>query len=310
MSKPSPLAASIPVILVALLALAAAAPTAPAQDVSGGPVIRSRVFVVNLFVTAAKGKSYARDLTRDDFAIYENGVRQEIKYFNNLSQSRDLPLTIALLIDTSGSVADKLSHEVATASAFCKHIVRPGKDMVTVMEFHSDVILVQDFTDDIDRMQKSLSKLRPGGNTSLYDAVYLACEEKLKNEAGRKIIVVLSDGEDTASKTSMDAAIKVAQKNDVLIYGLGVRSMNYGADFRALERFYRETGGLFSSPKASFESLKKTFDAIMEDINHQYNIAYEPKDQTRDGTYRDIKVTCLRKGLKLQYRQGYFAPED
>lgn len=310
MSKPSPLAASIPVILVALLALAAAAPTAPAQDVSVGPVIRSRVFVVNLFVTAAKGKSYARDLTRDDFAIYENGVRQEIKYFNNLSQSRDLPLTIALLIDTSGSVADKLSHEVATASAFCKHIVRPGKDMVTVMEFHSDVILVQDFTDDIDRMQKSLSKLRPGGNTSLYDAVYLACEEKLKNEAGRKIIVVLSDGEDTASKTSMDAAIKVAQKNDVLIYGLGVRSMNYGADFRALERFCRETGGLFFSPKASFESLKKTFDAIMEDINHQYNIAYEPKDQTRDGTYRDIKVTCLRKGLKLQYRQGYFAPED
>lgn len=310
MSKPSPLAASIPVILVALLALAAAAPTAPAQDVSGGPVIRSRVFVVNLFVTAAKGKSYARDLTRDDFAIYENGVRQEIKYFNNLSQSRDLPLTIALLIDTSGSVADKLSHEVATASAFCKHIVRPGKDMVTVMEFHSDVILVQDFTDDIDRMQKSLSKLRPGGNTSLYDAVYLACEEKLKNEAGRKIIVVLSDGEDTASKTSMDAAIKVAQKNDVLIYGLGVRSMNYGADFRALERFCRETGGLFFSPKASFESLKKTFDAIMEDINHQYNIAYEPKNQNRDGTYRDIKVTCLRKGLKLQYRQGYFAPED
>jgi VWFA-related protein len=296
--------------LAALVLLALAALPAPAQDVPGGAVIRSRVNVVNLFVTAASGKTYVRDLTRDDFAIYENGVRQEIKYFNNLSQSRDLPLTVALLIDTSGSVADKLPQEIATASAFFRHIVRPGKDMITVMEFHSDVILVQDFTDDIDRMEKALGKLRPGGNTSLYDAVYLASEEKLKGEAGRKIIVILSDGEDTASKTGMDEAIKVAQKNDVLIYGLGIRSMNYGSDFRALERFCKETGGLFFSPKASFESLKKTFDAIMEDINHQYNIAYEPKNQTRDGSYREIKVTCLRKGLKLQYRQGYFAPED
>ena len=296
-----------------LLAAALGLPGRPvaAQDTPPpGTVIRARAIVVNLFVTASSGKEYVRDLKKEDFTIYEDGVPQEIKYFNNLSQSKDLPLTIALLVDTSASVTDKLQQEVATASAFFKQIVRANKDMVTLLEFHSEVILTQDFTDDPDRLDRALSKLRPGGNTSLYDAVYLASEEKLSSEAGRKIIVILSDGEDTASKVSMDTAIKSAQKHDVLIYGLGVRSPNYPANFGALEKFCKETGGKFFSPSSSFEQLKKTFDAIMNDINHQYNMAYEPKNQQRDGTYRNIKVTVRRKGLKLFYRQGYYSPED
>jgi Ca-activated chloride channel family protein len=285
-------------------------PSAKAQDTTTGPVIKSRVFVVNLFVTATSGKEYIRDLQKEDFSIYENGDPQEIKYFNNLSQSKDLPLTIALLVDTSASVTDKLQQEKVTASAFFKQIVRRNKDMVTLLEFHSEVILTQDFTDDPDRLDRALAKMKPGGNTSLYDAVYLAAEEKLKDEAGRKVIVILSDGEDTASKVSLEDAIKAAQKNDVLIYGLGVRSRNYPADFRALEKFCKETGGKFFSPSASIDQLKRTFEAIQNDMNHQYNIAYEPKNQTRDGSYRDIKVNVRRKGLKLFYRQGYYAPED
>lgn len=301
-------AAAAGILLAACLGLSGRPLTA--QEAPPGAVIKSRAIVVNLFVTASSGKEYVRDLKKEDFSIYEDGVLQEIKYFNNLSQSKDLPLTIAVLVDTSASVTDKLQQEVATASAFFKQIVRPNKDMVTLLEFHSEVILTQDFTDDPDRLDRALAKLRPGGNTALYDAVYLASEDKLSGEAGRKIIVILSDGEDTASKVSMDTAIKSAQKHDVLIYGLGVRSPNYPANFGAIEKFCKETGGKFFSPKASFDQLKKTFDAIMNDINHQYNMAYEPKNQLRDGTYRNIKVAVRRKGLKLFYRQGYYSPED
>lgn len=298
-------------VIAGLLALAAVTLPIPGQDIpSGGAIIKSRVFLVNLFVTATSGKDYVRDLKKEDFSVFEDGVPQEIKYFNNLSQSKDIPLTIVMLVDTSASVSDKLQQEVTTAAAFFKHIVRPNKDMVSLVEFHSEVILVQDFTDDPDRLDRALAKLHPGGNTSLYDAVLLAAEEKLKGEAGRKIIVILSDGEDTSSQTKMEDAIRAAQKNDCVIYGLGVRSPHYRADFIALEKFCKETGGKFFSPSASFEALQKTFEQIMADINHQYNIAYEPKNQIRDGKYRTIKVKVVRSGLKLFHRQGYFAPED
>ncbi len=132
--------------LLLLLQLAATVTIAQEKDIPQGAVIKSRVFLVNLFVTAQDGKHYVRDLTRDDFQIYEDGKPQEIKYFNNLSESKDIPLTIVMLIDTSGSVADKLQQEVATASAFFRHILRPNKDLAAVIEFHSEVILLQDFT--------------------------------------------------------------------------------------------------------------------------------------------------------------------
>ncbi len=296
--------------LLLLLQLAATVTIAQDKDIPQGAVIKSRVFLVNLFVTAQDGKHYVRDLTRDDFQIYEDGKPQEIKYFNNLSESKDIPLTIVMLIDTSGSVADKLQQEVATASAFFRHILRPNKDLAAVIEFHSEVILLQDFTDNVSRLDGALAKMRPGGNTSIYDAIYLASEDKLKGEAGRKIIVVLSDGEDTASSISQKDAIRAAQKSDVQIYGLGVRSPNYRADFRALEKFCKETGGKFFSPRSSFESLKRTFDQIMADINHQYNLAYEPRNQDRNGEYRKIEVKVRGRRLKLDYRNGYFAPEN
>lgn len=279
------------------------------DDPPQGAVIRSRVFMVNLFVTATAGKEYIRDLVKEDFLIFEDGVPQEIKFFNNLSQSKDIPLTIVTLVDTSGSVADKLQQEIATASAFFRTVVRPGKDMVSLFEFHSEVIMHLDFTDNLDRLDQSLSKLKPGGNTSLYDAVFLAAEEKLKSEAGRKIILILSDGADTASKIESKEAIQAAQRNDCLIYGLGVRSREYPADFSVLEKFCKETGGRFFSPSATIESLKKTFELIMLDLNHQYNIAYAPAKQERNGLYHTIKVKVNRPGLKLFHRQGYYAPE-
>jgi len=297
-------------VLLLLIMVPMAFLQAQEQDISQGAVIKSRVFLVNLFVTALHKKNYIKDLTQADFTIYEDGKPQEIKYFNNLSQSKDMPLTIVMLVDTSGSVMDKLQQEITTASAFFKHILRPNKDMAAIIAFHSEVILVQDFTAEPERLDAALYKLRPGGNTSLYDAIYLAAEDMLKGEAGRKIIVILSDGADTSSRVIQKEAITAAQKNDVLIYGLGVRSPRYRSDFRALKKFCKETGGKFFSIKASISELQNTFDQIMTDIHHQYNLAYEPVDQARDGRFHKIKIKIQGRRLKLYYRNGYFAPED
>ena len=285
----------------------------PGEAAAGGEqedVIRSRVFVVNLFISAMADDEYVGELKESDFEVTEDGKPQELLYFRNLSQTQEIPLTIVVLVDTSGSVKDKLAQEVATASIFFKKILRPNKDVAALAEFHSEVVLVQDFTDNMDRLDAALDKLKPGGETSLYDAVFLASEEKLTGEAGRKIILILSDGADTSSKVSKDVAIKAAQRVDALIYGIGVRSASYPSDFSVLETFAKETGGRFFTPEPTREALEKVFGLIMKDIQHQYNIAYEPQNLTRNGEFRKIKVSAKGKRLKLFYRKGYFAPEE
>lgn len=301
------------VLLLASWALAGLMPLTAApggEDPPDGTVIRAKVFLVNLFVSAVSGGDYAADLKAEDFEVTEDGKEQEILYFRNLSQTQEIPLTIAVLVDTSGSVKDKLSQEVATASIFFRKILRANKDVGALIEFHSEVVLVQDFTDNPDRLDRALDKLKPGGETSLYDAVYLAAEEKLSKEAGRKVILILSDGADTSSKVKKETAIKAAQRVDALIYGIGVRSGMFPSDFGVLQNFCKETGGRFFSPEPTREALQETFDIIMKDIAHQYNMAYEPADQTRDGKFRKIKVSLKGKRLKLSYRKGYFTPED
>lgn len=297
-------------LLCSLLAGAASAQNPQEPPPPGAAIIRSRVLMVNLFVTARQGGEYVRDLKKEDFTIQEDGKPQEIRYFNNLNASKDVPLTIVLLVDTSGSVSDKLPQEAATASAFLRQILRPGKDLAAIFEFQSEVALIEDFTADQDKLDKALKRLRPGGNTALFDAVYLAAEEKLRGEAGRKVIVILSDGDDTSSRVKANEAIKAAQKSDVVIFGMGIRSQNTPTRFDILEKFCRNTGGRFFNPSRSIEDLRQTFDEILADINHQYNIAYASQNQNRDGGYRKIKVKVARSGVKLSVRDGYFAPEN
>ena len=273
------------------------------------PLIKTRSFIVNLFITATKHGKYVTNLKESDFEVYENGIRQRILYFRNLKTIKEIPLTMVILVDTSGSVKDKLSLEIETASKFLEEILRPEKDIAAIIEFHSDVVLVQDFTNNIEKLKEGLHKLRPGGNTALYDAIYLASEEKLKGEAGRKIIVVLSDGEDTCSMVSEKEAIKAAQFADVLIYGLGVRSPGIRSNFSVLEKMCKKTGGKFFKVGVSFRELRKTFKEIERDIKCQYNIAYRPKDTEFSGKFRRIKVKVKRRGVKLRYREGYFEPE-
>ncbi len=274
------------------------------------PIIKSRSFIVNLFITATRHGRYVTDLKKSDFEVYEDGVRQKILYFRNLKSIKEIPLTMVILVDTSGSVKDKLSLEVATASKFLEEILRPEKDIAAIIEFHSEVVLVQDFTNNIEKLKIGLNKLKPGGNTALYDAIYLASLEKLKGEAGRKIIVVLSDGEDTCSMVSEKEAIKAAESSDVLIYGLGVRSPGIRSNFKALEKMCKKTGGKFFKIGVSFRELRETFKEIEKDIKCQYNIAYKPYNTEFRGRFRKIKVKVKRKGVRLRYREGYFEPEE
>jgi VWFA-related protein len=272
--------------------------------------IRAEVALVNVVFTAMDRKGrFVRDLKADDFKVYENGQPQKIEYFSDLGKGSDVPLTIALLIDTSGSVKAKLDYEKVTAAEFFKEILRPNRDLALIIQFDSDVNLVQDFTQNQEDLLNALNSLKAGNSTALYDAVYLAAEEKLKGEVGRKVMVVITDGEDTSSKVRKEEAIEAAQKDDVLIYGIGVRGEEFGSNFGVLKKFAEETGGAFFSPHAKLSEIQEAFRSIGEDIQGQYSLAYTSSNSKKDGSFRAIDIRCKVRGVRIRARKGYYAPK-
>jgi Ca-activated chloride channel family protein len=273
------------------------------------PVFRSNVEVVNILCTVRRKDEYLTGLTREDFEVYEDDVEQEITYFALESGADAQPLNIVLLVDTSGSVKDKLFFEQQAAAIFLEETLRKDKDLAAVVQFDSEINLVQDFTYDIRLLENSIEDIRAGGATKLYDAIYVSVNELLKHEVGRKVLVVLSDGDDTQSIVEDDEAIKEAQDNDVVIFGIGVQGGRSRANFGKLREFSRETGGLFFNSKARLENLREAFSKINRAIKNQYAIAYIPKNQERDGSFREIKVNVKRRGVDVSHRRGYYAPE-
>ena len=155
-------------------------------------------------------------------------------------------------------------------------------------------------------MLNGLDSLKAGNSTSLYDAVYLAAEEKLKHETGRKVMVVISDGEDTGSKVHKEEAIEAAQRSDVLIYGIGVQTED--SSFRVLKKFAEETGGAFFSPHAKQAEIRDAFRSIQEDIRGQYSLAYG-LNAKKDGSYHALDIRCNVGGVRVRARKGYYAPK-
>jgi VWFA-related protein len=273
--------------------------------------VRSNVSLVNIYFSALDKKGVpVTGLTKQDFEVFENGDRQEIEFFSETEKRRDVILTIALLIDTSGSVKDKLGYEVETAAEFFREILRPDLDLALIVQFDSQVNLVQDFTQNQDNLIRALHSLRAGGNTTLYDAIYLAAEDKLKDEAGRRVMVVISDGDDTSSLVSREEALEAAQKSDALIYGIGVRGKESRGDFGALKDFAKQTGGAFFSPNAEFEKIQEAFQSIKREIRGQYSLAYSPRDKRKNGAFRSIEIRCSRKDVRVRARRGYYAPDS
>jgi VWFA-related protein len=270
--------------------------------------IKTEVALVNVVLSAVdRHGQFIDGLKAEDFEAYEDRQRQKIEYFSDLSRESEIPLTIALLIDTSGSVKNKLELEKKTAEQFFRDVLRKHRDLALIIQFDSEVNLVQDFTEDQERLIKALDSLEAGNSTSLYDAIYLAAEERLREETGRKVIVVITDGDDTSSKIPKAEAIKAAQQIDALIYGIGVRG-EFGANFSVLRKFADETGGVFFSPQAKASEIQSAFKAIGEDLNGQYSLGYISTNTKRDGAFRSIDVRCKISGVSVRARKGYYAP--
>ncbi|MDA2934753.1 VWA domain-containing protein [Acidobacteria bacterium AH-259-D05] len=274
------------------------------------PVIRTTVDVVNVFCTVRDRRgNYIMDLKREDFEILEDGVRQTIDFFHNETGENAQPLTVVLLIDTSGSVKDKLRFEQMAAAEFLSQTLRKNKDMAAVVQFDSDLALVQDFTYDYSVLENAINSIRAGGATKLYDAIWVSVDELLRHEVGRKVMIILSDGADTQSTVRDEEAIRIAQEEDVVIYGIGVRSRRFDSDFGKLEKFAKSTGGLFFNSKADLERLREAFTKINQGIKNQYNLGYVSTNRKQNGSFRGIELKVKRPRLKVTHRKGYYAPK-
>jgi len=255
--------------------------------------------------------SFVTNLTRQDFSVYEDNLKQEIK---NFAHETDLPLTLAMLMDTSQSVAPKLKFEQDAAISFFQSIMGE-KDRAMLLSFDSDVSLLQDFTNDPNKMAKEIRKLRAAGGTALYDAIYRVCDEKLIRETGRKAIIILSDGDDESSKASLHQATEMALRAETLIFSI---SVSKGGFFgvggtkegdTVLKEISQETGGRIFFPFKP-DDLDDEFRQINQELRSQYNIGYLSTNAARDGSYRKVKIEIPERGLKLTYRKGYYAPSN
>jgi len=317
-------------VLVVCAALAAAAGTtlqALSQEPSQQPpVIRTQVSLVNLFVTVRdKSKRIVTDLKQEDFKVAEDNQAQQIAFF---SKEVTLPITLAMLLDTSGSEQYMLSSIQDAGSRFMERVLRKG-DEALVMSFDSDVDLLSDFTDDRGQINRAIHKARintPSGGsiasnpgpigsrqitgTALYDAIYLACNEKLNTEAGRKAVLIVTDAQDEGSKVRLEEAVEAAQRTDTVVHILLVADPQFGGGNGSVaHKLTEETGGR-TIVVNSEKHLAEAFDQISEELRSQYTLGYYPTNSAHDGKFRKIKVEMNNHDLKVLARKGYYAPKE
>ncbi len=261
-------------------------------------------------VTDKKGK-FITDLTKDDFQVTENKRPQTIQEFTAES---DLPLRIAILIDTSNSIRDRFRFEQQAAVDFITSVIRPRQDKAMVVSFDSSAELVSDLIDDPEKLAAAVRSLRPGGGTALYDALYFACRDKLQQDQPRhkfrRAVIIVSDGDDNQSRVSRDQALEMAQKADAVIYCISTNISRIEADGdKVLKYLALETGGQAFFPFKA-EDLAQSFENIANELRHQYNVFYRPDPLKTDGLYHsvDLKVKG-RKDLIVRARKGYYAPK-
>ncbi len=289
------------------------------------PVIRTQVNLVNLFVTVRdKSKRIVTDLKKEDFKVLEDSQPQEIAFF---SKEVTLPITLAMLLDTSGSEQYMLNAIQDAGGRFMDRVLRKG-DEALVMSFDSDVDLLSDFTDDRGQLDRAIRKARinvpsagsignnpgPVGSrqitgTALYDAIYLACNEKLNTEAGRKAIVIVTDAQDEGSKIRLEEAIEAAQRTDTVVHILLVGDPHFGVNGGVAHKITDETGGRTISVNSE-KHLAEAFDQISEELRSQYTLGYYPTNASRDGKFRKVKVDMSNHDLKVLARKGYYAPKE
>jgi VWFA-related protein len=293
---------------------ASALPSTPDPDQAGKDsilTVKKRVDEVNvLFIATDKHGKFVRNLNQGDFAILDDHKPPES--ILQFSRQTDLPLELGLLIDVSGSVHSRFGFEQESAIGFLQHVLRPSFDKAFLMGFNSHTQMAQDFTDNASLLSAAIQRLRNGGGTALYDAVYKACQDKLLKERPdhpvRKALVILSDGEDNQSQISRTQAIEMAQRAEVIIYAISTDDS--GLILRGdknLEQLAEATGGRAFFPY-KIKDVTHSFSSIEDELRSQYAVSYRPADFDPDGRYRTIEITSFKKDLQVRARKGYFAP--
>ncbi len=264
-----------------------------------------------LFTVTDKKGRFVTDLTKDDFQVFEGKKPQTIQEFTAES---DLPLRLAVLIDTSNSIRSEFRFEQEAAIRFMQSVLRPKADRMMLVGFDSAVELVSDLTGDMKVLEKGIKGMHPGGGTSLYDAIYFASKEKLMmdqpRDKFRRAMIVISDGDDTASRYTRDQALEMAQKADVVIYAISTNTKRDDQDGDKILRYFTdETGGQAFFP-FKVEDLDQNFENIANELRHQYNAFYRPEPLKADGLYHQVQVKVkTRKDLIVKARKGYYAPK-
>ena len=263
-----------------------------------------------LFTVTDKKGRFITDLGQDDFEIAEKKKPQSIRQFTAES---DLPLRIAVLVDTSNSITDRFRFEQQAAIRFMNSVMRPRQDLMMLAAFDSNVEMVTDLTDDLKALETGIRGMRPGGGTSLYDAIYFAAKEKLMmdqpRDKFRRAMIIISDGIDTASDRTRDQALEMAQKADTVIYAISTNITREEKDGdKILKYLTEETGGQAFFPFKA-EDLDQSFENIANVLRHQYNIFYSPNPMVQDGLYHPVGLKVkTRKDLVVRARKGYYAP--
>jgi VWFA-related protein len=255
------------------------------------------------------------DLNREDFEVREEGKPQELRYF---ARETNLPLTVALLVDVSGSVRRFLEVEKEAAGRFLKDVLRPD-DRALLLGFSSTMILWQDFTSSVPALEAALGRLhavpfrglpvdgQPMPGTLLYDAIYGTAHQKLKGVPGRKVLVVISDGLDNGSQKKLEEAVAAAETTNTIVYGICYQAGFSGCAF--LSNLADPTGGRAFKVDAK-TTLSKIFQIIEAEMRSQYALGYVPVNRAHDGRFRRLQVRVRKPGLRVHSRKGYFAIED
>jgi Ca-activated chloride channel family protein len=294
-------------------AIATLPATSTDQSADSVLTIKKRVSEVNvLFIATDRRGKFVRNLNQSDFTILDdNKPPQSIVDFR---RETDLPLELGLLVDTSGSVRARFDFEQAAAISFLEQTLRPNFDQAFVMGFSSHTQLTQDFTDNVHLLESGVQRLRDGGGTALYDAIYHACRDKLSKDNGertvRHAIIIISDGEDNQSEYSRAQAIEMAQRAEVIIYAISTddSGLILRGD-KVLQQLADATGGRAFFP-FNTKDITHSFAAIEDELRSQYVVSYRPADFDADGRYRSIEITALKKDLQVRARRGYYAPRQ
>jgi VWFA-related protein len=305
-----------------------AAPAFPQEPTQQAPApIKSEVNLVNLFATVRdKKKHIVTDLKKEDFHVFENDQEQKIAFF---SSENALPITLGLLIDTSRSEENRLPAEQEAATRFLNQVLRKG-DEAMVISFGADIDLLSDFTDDRAQLNRAIrsarinapnvsmvnagplppeSRTRGLVGTAFYDAIWLACGEKLSTEAGRKAIVIITDADDQGSKVKLEEALESAERTNTVVHILLVHDPGYGWRPDVAHKLADQTGGRVIEV-SSMKHIEEAFDQISEELRQQYTLGYYPTNSARDGSLRKIKLETTDHDLKVLARKGYYAPKD